>query len=188
MFVGGQVLLSLLMDPPLSPQDFPPLPTSTSPPAPTVLDRLWHNITSTPEATTSSLLISFLDTPEEIVPFNNEKIAMAAPEWYLCLVGYSLGKRPYYESLLSVEKWVWKLKGTFQLISLSDGFFLFKFSIAEDLDMVWSKGVWYLLGKPFVFQKWSPLFQLTRENFTSVPIWVKIVDLPLVCQNSEGIS
>ncbi|XP_028551780.1 uncharacterized protein LOC110101382 [Dendrobium catenatum] len=50
--------------------------------------------------------------------------------------------------------------------------------------MVWSRGVWFLLGKPFVLQKWHP----KKKDFKTVPIWVKIHDLPLACWNSEGIS
>ncbi|KAL0904402.1 hypothetical protein M5K25_026506 [Dendrobium thyrsiflorum] len=129
-----------------------------------------------------------METPEEIVPFNKAFTDVAASEWNLSLVGYSVGKRPYYETLLSTAKRIWKLKGTFQLIALSDGFFLFKFCNEEDYDMVWSKGAWFFQGKPFIFQKWTKNFHPTRENFSSVPIWVRIHDLPLVCWNSEGIS
>ncbi|KAI0504951.1 hypothetical protein KFK09_015908 [Dendrobium nobile] len=75
-----------------------------------------------------------------------------------------------------------------QLLSLSDGFFLLRFTIEEDYEMAWSKGMWFFLGRPFLLQKWSPKFRPKRENFTSIPIWVKIHDLPLVCWNSEGIS
>ncbi|PKU76950.1 Uncharacterized protein MA16_Dca001556 [Dendrobium catenatum] len=54
--------------------------------------------------------------------------------------------------------------------------------------MVWSKGAWFFHGKPFLFQKWTKNFHPTRENFTTVPIWVRVHNLPLVCWNSEGIS
>ncbi|PKU78722.1 Uncharacterized protein MA16_Dca000065 [Dendrobium catenatum] len=54
--------------------------------------------------------------------------------------------------------------------------------------MVWSKGAWFFHGKPFIVQKWTKKFNHTRENFSSVPVWVRIHKLPLVCWNSEGIS
>ncbi|XP_020675529.1 uncharacterized protein LOC110094606, partial [Dendrobium catenatum] len=85
-------------------------------------------------------------------------------------------------------KRTWSLKGSVQLLSLNDGFFLLRFSCVEDFDMVWSRGVWFLLGKPFVLQKWHPKFVPKKEDFATVPIWVKIHDLPLACWNSEGIS
>ncbi|XP_020696924.1 uncharacterized protein LOC110109998 [Dendrobium catenatum] len=108
----------------------------------------------------------------------------------LMLQFLSLGtrRRPYYEALLGAIKKTWKLKGSLGMFSLSDGFFLFPFSCSEDFDLVWSKGVWFLLGKPFILQKWHPKFKPCRENFSNVPIWVKIHDLFLACWNSEGIS
>ncbi|PKU59458.1 Uncharacterized protein MA16_Dca012786 [Dendrobium catenatum] len=54
--------------------------------------------------------------------------------------------------------------------------------------MVWSKGAWFFHGKPFIFQKWTKNFHPTRKNFTTVPIWVRVHNLPLVCSNSIGIS
>ncbi|PKU60138.1 RNA exonuclease 1 [Dendrobium catenatum] len=174
----------------LSSHSFPPLNplASSKTTAPAALERLWSSIAASPEPILDSLPVSLIETPEEIVPFNKEYTTTAALEWKLSLVGYSVGKRPYYEALLSTAKRIWKLKGTFQLIALSDGFFLFKFSNAEDYEMVWSKGAWFFHGKPFIFQKWSKDFQPTRENFSTVPIWIRIIDLPLVCWNSEGIS
>ncbi|XP_020705942.1 uncharacterized protein LOC110116623 [Dendrobium catenatum] len=95
---------------------------------------------------------------EEIINFPSEDITEAVNEWDLALVGYSLGKRPYYEALLNSVKKLWNLKGSLKLISLSEGFFLFKFSNAEDYDLVWSRGAWFIFGKPFIFQKWNPHF------------------------------
>ncbi|XP_020672131.1 uncharacterized protein LOC110092094 [Dendrobium catenatum] len=93
---------------------------------------------------------------------------------------------PFYEALLGAIKKTWSLSGSVQLLSLNDGFFLFRFSCREDFDIVWSRGVWFLLRKPFIFQKWHPKFIPKREEFSSVPIWVKIHDLPLAYWNSEG--
>ncbi|KAL0912348.1 hypothetical protein M5K25_018315 [Dendrobium thyrsiflorum] len=132
--------------------------------------------------------ISPFPTPDEIIDFPTEDIADAVGEWNFALVGYSLGKRPFYEALLSTVTNLWKLKGTLKLISLSKGFFLFKFSCSEDFEMVWSKGAWFIFGKPFIFSKWSPQFSPKREEFTSVPIWYKIHDLPLCCWTPTGIS
>ncbi|KAI0499496.1 hypothetical protein KFK09_017700 [Dendrobium nobile] len=172
---------------------FPPLVNSSSTPpiqsSPSrVLDRLWSNILAEPAPSAPHIPISLLEISEEIIPFDKDFTDAAATEWSLCLVGYSIGKRPYYEALKETAHRIWKLKGTFQLIALIDGFFLFKFSLPEDYDMVCSKGVWFFHGKPFVFQKWTKNFHHTRENFTSVPIWVRVHNLPLVCWNSEGIS
>ncbi|KAI0499557.1 hypothetical protein KFK09_017763 [Dendrobium nobile] len=162
--------------------------SSASPAKPRLVDRLWSNIIAEPAPTAPQIPVSLMETPEEIIPFDQDFTEAAAVEWSLCLVGYSIGKRPYYEALNEIAKRIWKLKGTFKLIALTDGFFLFKFSLLEDYDMVWSKGAWFFHGKPFIFKKWTKNFNPTRENFTSVPIWVRVHNLPLICWNTEGIS
>ncbi|XP_020687148.1 uncharacterized protein LOC110102962 [Dendrobium catenatum] len=170
-----------------NPSDFPALvkapvvfPSSTP--------RNWNKVFAPEPSASKVLCLSHFPQEPEIVPFSEEKLTKGGEDWNLCLVGYSIGRRPFYEALLGAIKKTWSLKGSVQLLSLSDGFFLLRFSCSEDYEMVWSRGVWFLLGRPFVLQKWHPKFKPQRENFTSVPIWVKIHDLPLACWNSEGIS
>ncbi|KAL0913651.1 hypothetical protein M5K25_017130 [Dendrobium thyrsiflorum] len=174
--------------PPLA-QDFPPLSLSSTAPSPAVRAPLdWSNIANPTSFASKDLPIAFRHTQEEVIVFPKAKTDSAAEEWNLSLVGYSVGKRPYYEALLGAMRKTWHLQGNIQLFNLSDGFFLIKFSSSVDFEMVWSAGVWFLLGKPFVLQKWSPRFRPQRENFSTVPIWFRILDLPLCCWNSEGIS
>ncbi|KAL0927854.1 hypothetical protein M5K25_002069 [Dendrobium thyrsiflorum] len=176
------------MDTMLSSLAFPPLPSSQAGVPPPVL-RNWANILDAQDPSSEeNIPLSHYPSEPEIIPFSDSVLAKGAQDWGFCLVGYSIGRRPFYEALLGAMGKTWKLKGSFQLLSLSEGFFLLRFSTAEDFDMVWNKGIWFLLGRPFVLQKWHPRFRPKRENFTSVPIWIKIHDLPLACWNSDGIS
>ncbi|KAL0906374.1 hypothetical protein M5K25_024864 [Dendrobium thyrsiflorum] len=140
------------------------------------------------EPASKNLNLSFYPSEPEIIPFSGEKLSKGAEDWSLCLVGYSVGRRPFYEALQEAIKKTWPLKGSIQILSLSEGFFLFRFSCFEDYDSVWSRGVWFILGRPFILQQWHPKFKLKRENLTSVPILIKIHDLPLACWNSEDPS
>ncbi|KAI0530809.1 hypothetical protein KFK09_000357 [Dendrobium nobile] len=166
--------------------DFPPLSSArvVSP----LPQRNWNVVFSPDVSTSDELHLSHFPQEPKIVLFSEEKLFSGAGDWSRCLVGYSIGRRPYYEALLGAINKTWKLKGSLGMFSLSEGFFLFRFSCSEDYDTVWTIGVWFLLGKPFIMQKWHPKFKPIKENFTSVPIWVKIHDLPLASWNSEGIS
>ncbi|KAI0507741.1 hypothetical protein KFK09_013869 [Dendrobium nobile] len=176
------------MDPSLNPSSFPPLPNSTSTALASSSTPLpWDRVFSNPPPI-GEFNISPVPTPDEIIDFPTLDIADAVEEWNLALVGYSLGNRPYYGALLNAVKRLWELKGNIKLISFSDGFFLFKFSCREDFDMVWNKGAWFIFGKPFIFRKWTSHFSPKREEFTSVPIWFKIHDLPLCCWTPVEIS
>ncbi|KAL0918413.1 hypothetical protein M5K25_010420 [Dendrobium thyrsiflorum] len=99
-----------------------------------------------------------------------------------------LGQRPYYERLLTTMKKLWILNGSLSFLSLADGFFLLKFTSSEDMEMVWMGGTWFLLGKPFILQRWSPKFKPVWDESTSIPLWVKIIDLPLALWTPTGIS
>ncbi|XP_020692822.2 uncharacterized protein LOC110107027, partial [Dendrobium catenatum] len=168
------------------PQEFPPLSSKVS--VPSLAPALsYSNIVASPRPRNAFKLSStvLLDDP---LDFNEAQVKAAKDEWGLSLIGYSIGRRPYYESLLSAMRKSWKLKGMMKLLSLSDGFFMLKFTAHEDFDMALAGGVWFFLGKPFVLQKWKPNFKPVREEFSSVPIWFKIIDLPLPCWTPEGIS
>ncbi|PKU76698.1 RNA exonuclease 1 [Dendrobium catenatum] len=108
--------------------------------------------------------------------------------WNLSLVGYSLGPRPYYERLLASMEKAWKLKGALSLLLLADDFFLLKFTAVKDYDMVWSGGLWFLLGRPFILQRWNPKFQPTKDKSASIPLWIKVLNLPLALWTPTGIS
>ncbi|KAI0493750.1 hypothetical protein KFK09_023875 [Dendrobium nobile] len=81
-----------------------------SAPASRSLDRLWWNIISEPGPSAPHIPVSLMETPEEIIPFDKDFTEPAAVEWNLCLVGYSVGKRPYYEALKETALRIWKLK------------------------------------------------------------------------------
>ncbi|KAI0507490.1 hypothetical protein KFK09_013615 [Dendrobium nobile] len=166
--------------------DFPPLVAAGGVPSPPA--RNWKSAFAAGESDSSAFHFSHHPNEPDIIPFSGDKLSLGAKDWNLCLVGYSIGRRPFYEALLAAVNKTWNLKGALKMLSLSEGFFLFRFACAEDLETVWTRGVWFLLGKPFILQKWHPKFKPKRENFTTVLIWIKIHDLSLACWNSEGIS
>ncbi|XP_020684420.1 uncharacterized protein LOC110101008 [Dendrobium catenatum] len=166
--------------------EFPPLSSKSVVPS-AVAPLSYSNIVASPRPGNAFKLSSSV-LPDDPLEFNEIHVKAASDEWGLALIGYSLGRRPYYESLLLAIRKVWKLKGMMKLLSLSDGFFMLKFTTHKDYDMALSGGVWFFLGKPFVLQKWVPNFKPVREEFTSIPIWFKILDLPLPCWTPEGIS
>ncbi|XP_020675198.1 uncharacterized protein LOC110094329 [Dendrobium catenatum] len=167
--------------------DFPPLGQSSGGP-PTLIQKNWTKVFAPEGSAPKAFQFTHHPSEPEIIPFFGENLSKGGEDWTFCLLGYSIGRRPYYEALLGAINKTWSLKGSLKLLSLNDGFFLLKFTCQEDFDMVWSRGVWFLLGKPFVLQKWHPKFTPKKEEFSSVPIWVKTHDLPLACWNSEGIS
>ncbi|XP_020678033.2 uncharacterized protein PB18E9.04c-like [Dendrobium catenatum] len=172
--------MSFLPHPPFNP------PSSSS----TLLLRDWKSLIASQPLVSNDFTssISHFPTENATAHFTSAQFNAGAPEWSLSLVGYSIGRRPYYEALLTTIKKAWNLKGSLSLLTLDDGFFLLKFNNREDYDMAWSGGPWFFFGKPFILQKWTPDFTPVREEFPSIPLWIKIKNFPLSCWTPEGIS
>ncbi|XP_028553644.1 uncharacterized protein LOC110106669 [Dendrobium catenatum] len=147
----------------------------------------WTDNFTAPETRSEVFPMTFVP-PQQKLSFKADDLSEGISLWNLTLVGYSIGQRPYYERLLASMKKLWKLKGSMSLISLAEGFFLLKFNNLDDYNMIWSGGPWFLLGKPFVLQQWSPKFKPKRDENASILIWIKILDLPLALWTPSGIS
>ncbi|KAI0529259.1 hypothetical protein KFK09_001806 [Dendrobium nobile] len=169
--------------PPLLPHPF--VPSSSA-----GLPRDWKSLIATQPLVSNEFTSSISHHPTEnaTAHFTSAQFNAGSSEWALSLVGYSIARRPYYEALLSTIKKTWSLKGTLSLLTLDDGFFLLKFNNREDYDMAWTGGPWFFFGKPFILQKWTPEFVPVREEFPSIPLWIKIKNFPLSCWTPEGIS
>lgn len=70
------------------------------------------------------------------VKFLESEVNKGKQEWSFSLVGYAIGKRPFYGSLLVAVKRKWNCKGALEFLILEGDFFLFKFSYKKDFDMV----------------------------------------------------
>ncbi|PKU72247.1 hypothetical protein MA16_Dca006247 [Dendrobium catenatum] len=172
----------------LPPKDFPPLTSSSLLGAAPILPPLSYasNLAASPSPR-EEWPLSYVK-PAKKLSFIMDDLNEGKALWNLSLVGYSLGPRPYYERLLASMERAWKLKGSLSLLSLADDFFLLKFTAVEDYNMVWSGGPWFLLGRPFIVQRWNPRFQPTRDEFASIPLWIKVLNLPLALWTPAGIS
>ncbi|KAI0516226.1 hypothetical protein KFK09_008898 [Dendrobium nobile] len=60
--------------------------------------------------------------------------------------------------------------------------------LSEDLESILSGGPWFILGKPFILQRWSPKFKPKRDEAAPIPIWIKIVDFPLALWTPTDVS
>ncbi|XP_020703364.1 uncharacterized protein LOC110114725 [Dendrobium catenatum] len=169
-----------------NPLHFPPLRTSSELGPPSAGLSYAANVSASSSKPTL-FPVSFF-SPAKNLSFKADDLSEGKSIWTSALIGYSLGPRPYYERLLKAMLKLWQLKGSMSLLSLADGFFLLKFSTEEDLEMVLSGGPWFLLGKPFILQRWSPKFKPKRDEDAPIPIWIKIVDFPLALWTPTGIS
>lgn len=141
----------------------------------------WKDLLSAQYANTKPFSLSFVPEESPEVSFSQDDLAEEQNEWDLSLIGYVVGKHPFYGLLLAAIKRKWTFKGSLELLTLDGDFFLLKFSCKEDYDCVWDNGPCFLNEKPIFFQKWKWDFRPTKANFIEIPLWIKLSNFPLYC-------
>ncbi|KAI8568082.1 hypothetical protein RHMOL_Rhmol02G0169700 [Rhododendron molle] len=58
----------------------------------------------------------------------------------------------------------------------------------ETLDSILENGPYFCGGKHIVIKKWHPGMHLTKGAFSSVPVWVKLYNVPLESWTEDGLS
>ncbi|CAL5400679.1 unnamed protein product [Camellia sinensis] len=107
--------------------------------------------------------------------------------WENALVGYFIDKR---FSFHYVKTWAEKLWRNLleDVVSIDNGFFIFKVKSEEAIDKILEDGLYYVGARLIVVKKWQPGLKLTKCEFSSVPLWVKLYNVPLELWTEEGLG
>ncbi|GAV92256.1 DUF4283 domain-containing protein, partial [Cephalotus follicularis] len=118
----------------------------------------------------------------------DEVFEVGVKAWSNTLVGYFVGKRiPFKIVKENLEK-NWRKWGSVQVITGSDGYFLFRFSNSTSCDLVLSNGPWEVWGAYFALRRWEEGMSLCKDSFTSIPVWVKLTNVPPELWTRPGLS
>nr|GEV73809.1 hypothetical protein [Tanacetum cinerariifolium] len=74
---------------------------------------------------------------------------------------------------------VYEEKYGLKKVTLVKGFFFFKFSSTEGVDLVLRDGPWMIHGVLIFLNKWSSSVSLLKEDLSRVLVWVRFHDVPL---------
>ncbi|KAG5598713.1 hypothetical protein H5410_030083 [Solanum commersonii] len=117
-----------------------------------------------------------------------EDVAEDDMKWAPSVVIYVVGVTP---SIRAMERFIIE-QGPFStkpiVLYRSDGYFIVRFANEEERDKVLCAGPHYLLKRPVIIKPWLPEFNFNEEILTTIPLWIKLPNLPLNCWNSVGLS
>ncbi|KAF8377878.1 hypothetical protein HHK36_031266 [Tetracentron sinense] len=117
-----------------------------------------------------------------------EEIEKDSEEWKFSLVGFFAGPTPtFIATKQSVER-MWKVRGNLEVFALENGFFIFKLNCEEDKRCILEGGPWKIRSSILIVKEWDLYVQLEKVEFTTLPLWVKIYNLPLFLWNSRSFS
>ncbi|PWA82776.1 Ankyrin repeat-containing protein [Artemisia annua] len=72
--------------------------------------------------------------------------------------------------------------------NIGNGTFVFKFKDEQGLQDVVENGVWIVNSKPMVVQKWDISVDVNKVEPSILPVWIKMLNIPLEAWSVKGLS
>nr|POE81054.1 uncharacterized protein CFP56_55205 [Quercus suber] len=108
--------------------------------------------------------------------------------WTNALIIKVFGRSVGFNFLNSRIHALWKPKGKLDCVDLDCEFYLIRFSLREDHDLVLKNGPWFI-GEHFLsVRPWVPNFRPDVANIAAVAVWVRLPHLPIEYYNAEALK
>lgn len=165
---------------------------SDSPPPPevTAFKEMISKCNKRPSSASQQKFVKKMDTIPTIALAEEETCKAALNLSERGLIGQFTGLWP---SPKSVEDWTqrnWKppTKEGVKSYFVGKGFFVFVFDSAEDRNLIFKNGPYFMGPQGLYLNKWSPDFYPAQDVPTAVPVWVRLPHLPLHCWNPKSLQ
>jgi len=123
-----------------------------------------------------------------IVQPPKEAIEEGILKWSSSLIGQFLEKPlPFYVVKRTVEN-IWSAYGKVEVFLLENGLYLFRFADKGSREAVLEEKLWHVANKPLILRRWTPGMQLLKLSLSSIPIWIKLHNLPMEFWNTTCLS
>ncbi|CAK8532570.1 unnamed protein product [Lathyrus sativus] len=97
------------------------------------------------------------------------------------LIMYALGRELSINAVKNFMSKFWNFVKLSNIFYHEKGYFLLKFHSFRERDMVLMRGIFTIRNPLMVLKEWSPEFDFKRDMLCTMPIWVKLPQLPLHC-------
>nr|GEV97110.1 zinc knuckle CX2CX4HX4C [Tanacetum cinerariifolium] len=124
----------------------------------------------------------------EIVMFDDVMVAEGSKRWERTLCDYFVGYGMSVNELRYNLRRMWSRHGFKDIIDFNNGVYFMKFNTGEGLDFIVNKGPWMVKNKPLIVQKWDINVCLDKTEPNTIPLWVKICNVPLEAWIIKEIS
>jgi len=122
-----------------------------------------------------------------VIEMTDEDLQAANPKLQDCLVGYYIGRRIPFKVTEATFKKVWGVN-LVEVMANGKGFFFFHIPDNEFQRKVLEGGHFTVSKVPIVLQQWRPALELRMDAHLTVPVWVKLINLPAAFFSSQAIS
>lgn len=116
------------------------------------------------------------------------EVDASSKKWMNSVIFYVIGMKPTMAAVYRFIAYQWNTVAKPKVFMHDEGYFIISFANSDDLHEIFYSGPHMFFGKPAIVKIWSPSFNLHDEVLRSVPIWVKLPNLPLNCWSMDSLS
>ncbi|XP_058784060.1 uncharacterized protein LOC131658825 [Vicia villosa] len=154
--------------------------------------KLWVDVLSENRNPSKGLSIQYV-APNVIdgeieVAIEEDDVASEIHFWANSLILYAFGEDLSMNMVKNYMVKTWNFVKLPDLYYNDEGYFILKFHSHDDMDAVLMKGPYTLRNVPLLLQEWRPDFNLKRDMLRTLPIWVKLPQLPLYLWGAKSLS
>ena len=150
--------------------------------------RSWANVA---KVMTKGYDLAFIPPLEEngevVVEITPEVAAEQNPFWTECIVGHYIGKKIPFKLTEEAFKKAWG-EHIIDVKLHENGFYFFRVPNKEFRRKIIEKGPVSIFSSTMLLQQWHPKLKLKKGAMDSIPVWVRLRDLPFSLWSSAGIS
>nr|POE78860.1 transposon tx1 uncharacterized 149 kda protein [Quercus suber] len=99
--------------------------------------------------------------------------------WGNAIIVKTFGRKVGFLFLSTKLRSMWRPSGRMDIIDLGNDFFLVKFELKIDLDVVLKGGPWFVGQQFLAIRKWEPEFKAEEATLSSVAVWIRLPGLPI---------
>ncbi|XP_030441655.2 uncharacterized protein LOC115663828 [Syzygium oleosum] len=118
---------------------------------------------------------------------SDEILRNSDPKWKECLVGYFVGKKLPFKLTETAVKTIWGTQ-VVDVLANGDGFFFFHIPDDSFHRRIVDGGPITILRVPMILQQWHPAMRLEKNQHETLPVWVRLKNVPIALWSASGIS
>ncbi|XP_075110496.1 uncharacterized protein LOC142181498 [Nicotiana tabacum] len=152
----------------------------------------WANLVARNTFAARGMGLSFvapvIQNREKIIELQQDEIEKEIEKWKMAVILYVVGDTP---SIGAIERFIasqWNFVSRPKVYYHNDGFFVVKFRNVEERNEVLYSGSCTINNKPIITKAWTTDFDFNEEVLKTLPLWVKLPNLPLNCWGMDSLS
>ncbi|KAJ6287957.1 hypothetical protein OIU76_027738 [Salix suchowensis] len=148
----------------------------------------WRNLFSSNRSSSSCPQLQHFVDISAAKTFNmiEDDLDVACDIWKLCLIGYVSGKFPGVHALKNIISSSWNCVAKMQVHE--SGWIVYKFQSELEKMNVLRGGPYLVYGRPLMLKEMPEYFDFSSTAMTTLPVWVKLPNLPLKCWSTACLS